>query len=90
MGYNSNLLIMQCGGGAVSVGQAQVVPLMTLDSGPVAGITASQFLARKLNHSHVIATDMGGTSFDVGIIADGKTSVKNVNVINQFHYTIPK
>ncbi len=89
-GFTSNLLIMQCGGGAVSVKQARELPLITLDSGPVAGITASQFLARQLNYPNVIATDMGGTSFDVGIIADNKTTVSDVNVINQFHYTIPK
>lgn len=90
MGFGADLLIMQCGGGAVSVRQAQETPLITLDSGPVAGITASHYLARQLNQENVIATDMGGTSFDVGIIANGQTSISDVNVISQFHYTIPR
>lgn len=46
--------------------------LQTIHSGPVAGLAAAQHLAREYEIPLVVATDMGGTSFDIGIMqADG-------------------
>jgi N-methylhydantoinase A len=42
--------------------------LQTIHSGPVAGLAASQHLTREYDIPLIIATDMGGTSFDIGII----------------------
>jgi len=72
LGYKHGLQITQCGGGTISVLRAQAAPLLTLDSGPVAGVTASSFLGEAMGDKHIITTDMGGTSFDVSIIYDGK------------------
>src|SRR4249919_552907 len=44
LGYSHGLQIAQCGGGTVPVARAGEAPLLTLDSGPVAGVTASMFL----------------------------------------------
>ena len=43
-----------------------------VNSGPVAGLVAARFLGDKLGHDKIITADMGGTSFDVGLI-DGDT-----------------
>ena len=43
-----------------------------VNSGPVAGLVAARFLGDQLGHSKIITADMGGTSFDVGLI-DGPT-----------------
>src|SRR5688572_28884913 len=45
LGYRHGLQITQCGGGTVPVDRAGEAPLLTLDSGPVAGVTASMFLS---------------------------------------------
>ena len=45
--------------------------LQTIHSGPVAGIQASEHLAEQAELGNVIATDMGGTSFDIGIGGEG-------------------
>jgi N-methylhydantoinase A len=39
---------------------------------------------------NIITTDMGGTSFDVGIIAEGKPAYSFVSNVNQYEYFIPK
>jgi N-methylhydantoinase A len=68
LGYRHGLQIAQCGGGTVPVARAGEAPLLTLDSGPVSGVTASMFLGAAMGEKHIITTDMGGTSFDVSII----------------------
>src|SRR5205814_9639738 len=72
LGYQHALQITQCGGGTVPVARAGEAPLLTLDSGPVARVTASMFLGAAMGAKNVITTDMGGTSFDVSIIHEGK------------------
>ena len=39
---------------------------------------------------NIITTDMGGTSFDVGIIPDGKPAYSFVTNVNQYEYFMPK
>ena len=89
-GYKKPLQITQCGGGSISVERAIEAPLLTLDSGPVSGVTGSQFLGRILNMNNVITTDMGGTSFDVGIIHEGQPSFSFMANVAQYEYFIPK
>jgi N-methylhydantoinase A len=89
-GYKKPLQITQCGGGSISVERAIEAPLLTLDSGPVSGVTGSQFLGRILNMENVITTDMGGTSFDVGIIHAGQPSFSFMANVAQYEYFIPK
>ncbi len=81
---------MQCGGGVVPAGEAARKPLLTLDSGPVAGVLASQFLGEVLGQKNVIATDMGGTSFDVGLVHGGAPVASYQSVVNQYEYFVPR
>ncbi|MFY7987193.1 MAG: hydantoinase/oxoprolinase family protein, partial [Burkholderiaceae bacterium] len=62
----------------------------TLDSGPVSGVTGSQFLGQLIGTPHVITTDMGGTSFDVGIIHQGQPAFSFTANVAQYEYFIPK
>jgi N-methylhydantoinase A len=90
LGYKHGLQIAQCGGGTVPVARAGEAPLLTLDSGPVAGVTASMFLGAAMGEKHIITTDMGGTSFDVSIIYDGKPAYSFVSNTDQYEYFLPK
>ena len=65
-------------------------PLLTLDSGPVSGVTGSLYLGRLMGYPNIITTDMGGTSFDVGLIHEGKPAYSFVSNVNQYEYFIPK
>ncbi len=89
-GYGRPLQITQCAGGTISVARAMAAPLLTLDSGPVSGVTGSQFAGHVMGYENIITTDMGGTSFDVGIIADGRPAASYRSLVNQYEYYLPK
>jgi N-methylhydantoinase A len=88
--YKQPLQITQCGGGSISVDRAMESPLLTLDSGPVSGVTGSVFFGRLIGTPDIITTDMGGTSFDVGIIAGGEPEYSFISNVIQYDYFLPK
>jgi len=90
LGYSHGLQIAQCGGGTVPVARAGEAPLLTLDSGPVSGVTASMFLGAAMGERNIITTDMGGTSFDVSIIHDAKPAYSFISNTDQYEYFLPK
>jgi len=90
LGYSHGLQIAQCGGGTVPVERAGEAPLLTLDSGPVSGVTASMFLGAAMGERNIITTDMGGTSFDVSIIYGGKPAYSFISNTDQYEYFLPK
>jgi N-methylhydantoinase A len=71
-GFGGSLHLLQSSGGMMSAAVARRRPLAMAVSGPAGGVAASGFLARALGLSHVIAFDMGGTTTDVCLIADGR------------------
>jgi N-methylhydantoinase A len=74
-GYRYPLLVMQGNGGTMSVDLAARHAVNTLMSGPAAGVKAAAFTALAAGHANVISCDMGGTSFDVGVIVGGAPAV---------------
>jgi N-methylhydantoinase A len=70
-GFDGLFLIMTMGGGVRQARSLREAPVHLLQSGPVGGITATKRLGELLGHDHVIATDVGGTSFDVGLVVGG-------------------
>ncbi|MGH8738967.1 MAG: hydantoinase/oxoprolinase family protein, partial [Burkholderiales bacterium] len=89
-GYRQPLQIAQCGGGSISVDKAMGSPLLTLDSGPVSGVTGSVYLGSVMGIENIITTDMGGTSFDVGIVHGGRPQYSFVSNVVQYEYFLPK
>ena len=89
-GYAQPLQITQCAGGSISVAKAMESPLLTLDSGPVSGVTGSRYLARLMDCPNIITTDMGGTSFDVGIIFGDEPAYSFVSNVAQYEYFLPR
>ncbi len=74
-GYRHDLLVMQGNGGTMSVDVATRHAVNTLMSGPAAGVKAAAYTARAAGHDNVITCDMGGTSFDVGVIRGGRPAL---------------
>lgn len=87
-GYDGTLLVMQSGGGVMSAADAIREPVKTIDSGPAAGLVGCQYLSERLGHDNIIAADMGGTSFDIGLLTDGDPITQPNNVIDQYEYMI--
>lgn len=90
IGYKPPLQITQCAGGTISVNKAREAPLLTLDSGPVSGVTGSLYLGGLMGYPNVITTDLGGTSFDVGVIHEGRPVVSYRSIVHQYEYFLPK
>ncbi|HEU5195495.1 MAG TPA: hydantoinase/oxoprolinase family protein, partial [Methylomirabilota bacterium] len=89
-GLRYPLQVMQCGGGVIPAAESARRAFLTLDSGPVAGVLASQYLGSIIGHKHIIATDMGGTSFDVGLVWDGEPVASYQSVVHQYEYFVPR
>jgi N-methylhydantoinase A len=89
-GLNGRLLIMQAAGGVAPDELAASLPVLTIGSGPSAGVAASSVLAGRRAEPDVIATDMGGTSFDVALIAGGQPVRSQSTVINQYEFYLPR
>lgn len=89
-GLDSPVLIMTAGGGVVPLESAKQRPVYMLDSGPVGGILGSRFVARSKGETNVLCTDVGGTSFDVGLVVDDKLQLDNDPVIAQYQFKLPK
>jgi len=55
--------------------EASKAPIRTALSGPAAGVVAARAVGLAAGYPNVIGCDMGGTSFDVSLIANGRTSL---------------
>lgn len=74
-GFNGDLLIVQSNGGVMSVESARRLPIRTALSGPAAGVIAAQSIAKAAGMPNIVTCDMGGTSFDVSLVADGQSAL---------------
>lgn len=69
-GYNRPMLLVHNTSGMAQLNSTHA--LQTIHSGPVAGLEASNYISGQFKEPNIIATDMGGTSFDIGLVtADG-------------------
>ncbi len=83
-------LIMQAYGGSIPISKARDQAVTTIGAGPTAGILAAQYLAEALGHKRVISADVGGTSFDVGLIYDGRPEMTPTAIVNQYVVLTPR
>ena len=72
-GYKKPLLMIQSSGGIAEVFRTSAS--RTFNSGPVSGLMGAHHVAKLLGYQNVVMTDMGGTSFDVGLVV--KDSVRS-------------
>ncbi len=72
-GFDGEFMIVQSNGGVMAVDTACRLPVRTALSGPAAGVIAAGYIASSAGFENVITGDMGGTSFDVSLIAEGKS-----------------
>jgi N-methylhydantoinase A len=73
--FAGQLHIVQSNGGVMSAATARRLPVRTALSGPAAGVIAGAAIARAAGFDNVITCDLGGTSFDVSVVAAGKPSL---------------
>jgi N-methylhydantoinase A len=85
-GLQRSPLIMQANGGVIPVSVAQQFPLQMIGSGPAGGLIGAARVAHASAHGNVIVTDMGGTSFEVGLIVDGDAVLATEQVVDQYAF----
>ena len=74
-GFGLRTLVMQSNGGLVPLEQLAGRAANIVRSGPAAGVMAAARLAAEAGFGNVITGDMGGTSYDVAVVVDGKPRV---------------
>ena len=72
-GFGGRFFLVQSNGGALTAEAARALPVRTALSGPAAGVIACSHLAAAAGYDNVITCDMGGTSFDVAVVAGGRS-----------------
>jgi len=74
-GFDRQTLIMQSNGGVVPVSKLASRAAFIVRSGPAAGVMAAADLAAEAGYDRIITGDMGGTSFDVAVVIEGKPEI---------------
>lgn len=88
-GLKTRPLIVQSSGGLLPIGEATQRAIHSINSGPVAGLIGAQFLGSLMGYKNIICTDVGGTTFDVGLILEGKPQMALEPSVGQFPLAIP-
>lgn len=87
-GYRGDLLLVHNSGGMGDL--ASTSPIQTVHAGPVSGLYGSRHVAQSRGLDKVVTTDMGGTSFDVGIVVRGSVRFYEFHpVIDRWRVQVP-
>ena len=88
-GMGTEPLLMQSNGGLARISEVDREAAATVMSGPVGGVVACQYIGGMRGHRNIVATDMGGTSFEVGLILDGEAHIANSTWVGRHELALP-
>jgi N-methylhydantoinase A len=83
-GLPTDLFVMQSRGGITSTDTILTRPVVTLLSGPAAGVIGGTFAGHQAGLSDLITIDIGGTSCDVALVRDGKPVIAGEGKIGKY------
>ncbi|OFZ91233.1 MAG: hypothetical protein A2V78_03950 [Betaproteobacteria bacterium RBG_16_64_18] len=86
---SARLSIIQANGGSTSVKHARRLAVTTVNSGPAGGVVAAAFYGRRNKRPRIVSVDMGGTSFDIGLVEDGVSRVTTEGAFQGLPVKIP-
>ena len=75
LGSSAPVLIMQSNGGVMSAAEGRQRPVHVIESGPAAGVIATQALARRIGRPNAISLDIGGTTAKASVVEGGRIQV---------------
>jgi N-methylhydantoinase A len=90
LGFTGEFTVMDSVGGVMSARSASARAVEMLTSGPAGGVLASAALGSALSAPNIITADMGGTSFDVGLVVDGRPLIISSAFDGGYHLTSPR
>jgi N-methylhydantoinase A len=88
-GFSPRLLLVQSNGGVCSAATAAQEPVRLLLSGPSGGSAACALLSRVLGEENIVGVDMGGTSFDVSVVRNGRVNLITQGEIDRMPVRLP-
>jgi N-methylhydantoinase A len=88
-GLSRPILLVQSNGGAVSVEQIAKRPVNLVLSGPAAGVGALNLYRAHARTGDLISMEIGGTSCDVTLMAQGNVAVSDELIIDGYHLATP-
>ncbi|MCY4085765.1 MAG: hydantoinase B/oxoprolinase family protein [Actinomycetia bacterium] len=77
-GFARDVQLMQSSGGMATVESATRRPVNMLMSGPVAGLIGGIWAGKMSGFDNVVTLDMGGTSADIGVAAEGNVRMRHL------------
>jgi acetone carboxylase beta subunit len=86
-GAGFELRVMASHGGTISIEARELA--RTLVSGPIGGVVGGQGIAERLGIPNALCTDIGGTSFDIALITDGRFEITPTPDIARFMLNMP-
>jgi N-methylhydantoinase A len=86
-GYERQMTTMLSYGGLANIRHPRLHE--TLISGPIGGMLGAQYVSTILGEPNVLAVDMGGTSYDFGLITNGHVNLNNEPEIARFRLNLP-
>lgn len=88
-GLNGPLLVMQSNGGAIAASEAPATAISTIGSVLTGGVVGAVNLGQQLGHKNIISTDVGGTTFLVGLVVNGEPVRTSQTIINHHPINVP-
>jgi N-methylhydantoinase A len=86
-GFRYNVQTLLSFGGLTSINHPRLHE--TMISGPIGGILGAAYIGRLIGNDSLICSDMGGTSFDMGVITRGQTRIENEPIMDRFKLNVP-
>jgi acetone carboxylase, beta subunit len=86
-GAGFELRVMASHGGTISIEANELA--RTLVSGPIGGVVGGAEIARRMEIPNVLCTDIGGTSFDIALLTDGRFEITQTPDIARFVLAMP-
>lgn len=89
-GFKSHFFVMLSNGGIMNSAYVGAYAVYSLLSGPAGGVVAcSQLIGELCDEPNQITIDMGGTSYDVSLIRNGKPTVTTDYWVSRYRVAVP-
>lgn len=88
-GLANPVFAMHSLGGVIPCEEAGDRAAHVLSSGPVGGVMGAINFGQLLGHENIIITDVGGTSFDVGLVVGGRPVLNRQPVFEKYSLALP-